>query len=100
MSIDSAELVLIFVLVVLTVLLLVLGIQVFFILRELRRTVTKANKVLSDTEVITGSVSDKISGASSLISGLKVGSIISILKIIKGVLTREEADSPEKKSRK
>ncbi|MBI2074633.1 MAG: hypothetical protein HYT83_02210 [Candidatus Levybacteria bacterium] len=73
MVIDTAEAVLLLVLVVLTVLLLVLGIQVFFILRELRQTVSKANKVLDDTGVITESVSGPISTISALTTGLKTG---------------------------
>lgn len=79
--IDTAQAVLLFVLVVLTVLLLVLGIQVFFILRELRQTVSKANKVLDDTGVITESVSEPVSKFPSLVSGLKIGAgIASLLK--------------------
>src|SRR5450759_4508350 len=44
--IDPAQTALFIVIIVLTVLLVVLGIQVFFILRELRKTITKVNKVL------------------------------------------------------
>lgn len=78
---DTAQAVLLFVLVVLTVLLLVLGIQVFFILRQLRQTVSKANKVLDDTGVITESVSEPVSKFPSLVSGLKIGArIASLLK--------------------
>ncbi|MFH1832698.1 MAG: hypothetical protein ABH816_00835 [Candidatus Levyibacteriota bacterium] len=73
--IDTAQAVLIIVLIVLTVLLFILGIQVFFILRELRQTVSKANKVLEDTGTITESVSGPISKISLLASGLKAGSI-------------------------
>jgi len=74
--IDPAQTVLFLVVVILTVLLLVLGIQVFFILRELRKTIEKANKVLDDTGVITESVSKPISSLSSLTMGLKTGATI------------------------
>lgn len=77
--IDPAQTVLILVIVVLTILLLVLGIQVFFILRELRRTLGKANKVLDDTGIITESVSGPISNLSNMASGLKLGSIIATI---------------------
>lgn len=73
---DSAQVVLVFVIAVLTVLLLVLGIQVFFILRELRQTVSKANKVLDDTGLITESVSKPISSLSTIVSGVKLGALI------------------------
>ncbi len=74
--IDTAQAVLLFVLIVLTVLVLILGIQVFFILRELRQTVSKANKVLDDAGVITKSVSGPIATISSLTSGIKTGALL------------------------
>jgi hypothetical protein len=79
--IDPAQTALFLVIIVLTILLLILGVQVFFILRELRKTLEKANKVLDDTGVITESVSKPISNLSSLTTGLKAGAIIAnILK--------------------
>jgi uncharacterized membrane protein YqiK len=80
--IDSAQAVLLLVVVVLTVLLVVLGVQVFFILRELRKTIAKANKVLEDTGNITESVSGPISSLSTLANGLKTG--VSIARLLKG----------------
>ncbi len=77
--IDSVQAVLLFVIIVLTLLLLVLGAQVYFILRELRATVIKANKVLDDTGVITESVSTPIASLSALISGVKTGASIAKL---------------------
>jgi len=80
--IDAAQSVLLFVIVILTLLLIVIGVQVFFILKELRRTVLKANKVLDDTSSITESVSRPLSSLSTLSTGLKTGAIIA--KLIKG----------------
>lgn len=77
--IDPVQIILLFVIAVLTALLFVLGIQVFFILRELRKTVSTANKVLEDTSVITKSVSGPVSSLSSLTSGLKVGAVVAKL---------------------
>jgi len=74
--IDPAQTALFLVIIVLTILLLALGIQVFFILKELRKTINKANKVLDDTGVITESVSGPISNLSNLASGIKAGSAI------------------------
>lgn len=83
--IDTAQGLLLFVLLVLTILVLVLGVQVFFILRELRQTVTKANKVLDDAGMITESVSGPISSISSLATGVKTGAFIAgLLKRRKG----------------
>ena len=80
--IDPAQTALFLVIIVLTILLLVLGVQVFFILRELRQTINKANKVLDDTGVITESVSGPISNLSSLATGIKTGSAIA--QLLKG----------------
>lgn len=76
---DTAQTLLLIVVVVLTSLLLLLGIQVYFILRELRRTVTKANKVLDAAGVITESVSGPIASLSSLVTGFKTGAFIASL---------------------
>lgn len=77
--IDAAQAVLLIVILILTVLLLVLGIQIFFILRELRWTVRKANKVLDDAGSITESVSGPISSLSTLASGIKTGALVANL---------------------
>lgn len=77
--IDPAQTALFLVIIVLTILLLALGIQVFFILRELRQTINKANKVLDDTGIITESVSGPISNLSNMAMGIKAGSVIASL---------------------
>ena len=74
--IDPAQTALFLVIIILTLLLLILGIQVFFILRDLRKTVNKANKVLDDTGLITESVSVPISNLSTLAMGVKTGATI------------------------
>jgi predicted PurR-regulated permease PerM len=77
--IDPAQTALFIVIIVLTVLLVVLGVQVFYILRELRKTITKINKVLDYTESITESVSKPIASFSTLAMGLKTGATIAKL---------------------
>jgi len=76
---DTAQLLLLIVVVVLTGLLLILGVQVFFILREIRRTIAKANKVLEEAEVITKNISGPITSLSSLVTGFKTGAFIASL---------------------
>ena len=84
--IGAAQIVVLIVLVILTVLLIVLGIQTFFVLKDLRKTLTHANKVLEDTSHITESVSAPISSLSSILTGLKLG------KIIRAILDRGEKE--------
>ncbi len=74
--IDPAQTALFLVIIVLTILLLILGIQVFFILKEFRKTLAKANKVLDDTGLITESVSVPISNLSSVVTGIKAGTAL------------------------
>jgi uncharacterized protein YoxC len=73
---DPAQTALFVVIIVLAILLVALGIQVFFILRELRQTVSKTNKVLDDTGVITESVSKPLSSLSTLAMGIKTGATV------------------------
>ncbi len=87
---DPAQLVLFLVILILTVLLVVLGIQVFFILRELRKTIDKVNKVLDDTSLITESVSKPLSSLSTLAMGLKTGATIA--KIFQGSKKHDKKD--------
>ena len=70
---DPAQILLFIVIIILTILLLVLGIQVFFILKDLRQTISKANRVLDNTGEITESVSGPVSSLSSILMGLKTG---------------------------
>lgn len=84
--IDATQILLIFVILVLTAMLAVIGTQVYFILREFRVTLQKANKVLDDTGVISESVSKPVSLFSTLLLGVKSGS--SLVK----ALTRERKE--------
>ena len=94
----SVQLVLILVIGILTILLVVLGIQVYFILKEVRRTIGKANKVLDTAGSITESVSIPISSLSQLVTGLKAGSIISVAKFIKNMIGKDDDDSDKKRN--
>lgn len=87
---DPAQILLFIVIITLTVLLLVLGIQTFFILRDFRKTISKANKVLDNTGEITESVSAPLSSLSSVLMGLKVGGIVA--KFAKKVTEDKEPD--------
>lgn len=90
--IDSVQVILLFVIIILTILLVALGIQVFFILREVKRTVTKANKVLDDTSMITESVSRPLSSIATIAMGFKAGSLVSVFKLLKNFLSKDEEE--------
>lgn len=97
MGIDITQVVLLLVLSILTILLVVLGIQVYFILREFRKTVIKANKVLDDTEQITKNVSAPLASLSSLSNTLQASSVFAIIKFVRGILAKEKEDEEKQK---
>lgn len=70
---DPIQLVIIVISLALTILIVVLGIQVFFILKEIRRSMQKMNKILDDFGKVTGSVGEGAQNLSGLVSGIKAG---------------------------
>ncbi len=62
--------------------LVILGAQVFYILKEFRETVKKVNTVLDDTKTISQSFSQPVSWVSGLVMGLKSTNLLA--NIFKG----------------
>lgn len=91
---DPAQIILIIVIVLLTVLFVVLGVQAFFILREFRKTVSKANKVLDNTNIITQKVSTPLTSLSSIAAGIKTGA--SFIGLFKKIITSDEDEKKKK----
>jgi hypothetical protein len=91
---DIAQIALFIIIVLLAILLITLGIQVFFILREFRKTVNKANKVLDNTNTITESVSAPLSSLSSIATGIKTGA--SFLNIFKKFISKDDEEEGKK----
>ncbi len=71
--IDIAQGLLVAVIVVLTTLLVVIGIQVVNILKEFKRSIEKINKILEDAGVISGAVAKPMSDFSGFFEGVKGG---------------------------
>lgn len=90
---DPAQILLLIVVTVLTFLLLLLGLQVYFILRELRKTIIKMNKVLDDAGIISQSVAQPVSNLSGIITGVKTG--LSILSIFSNKKKQKEQEKGE-----
>jgi hypothetical protein len=93
---DTAQILLLIVVVILTVLLVALGVQVFFILREFKNTVAKLNKVLDDAGTITESVSTPIASLSTVLTGVKTG--LSIAKMFKKKSARQSTGKKEEET--
>lgn len=90
--VDPVQIILLVVIAVLTTLLIVLGIQVFFILQELRKTIKKTNKILDNANAITENIEGPLEAISSLVLGLKAGSFLSVAKFIKNFLSKDKDD--------
>lgn len=66
--IDTVQAVLLFVIVLLTILFLVLGIQVFLILKDLRITIKRTNLILDQVESLTEGVSNQLNSVGNILS--------------------------------
>jgi hypothetical protein len=73
MFLDVIQILVAFVIVLLTIILFIIGLQVFKILKELRITFKKVNKILDDAGRITESIAEPIEEASDFLMGLKKG---------------------------
>jgi predicted PurR-regulated permease PerM len=87
---DPAQIIIFVVVIVLTLLLVFLGIQAFYVLRELRQTLAKTNKILDTADQITQNISNPVSAFSSVISGVKAGSVLA--GIFNKIKSKEEKD--------
>ena len=70
---EITQILLIIVVLALTSIMIVIGVEVFFIFREIRRSMKKINKMLGDVGLITESVAKPIAGFSGFITGIKSG---------------------------
>jgi Zn-dependent protease len=70
---DPTQLTIIIISFALAILLIVLGIQVWYILKEIRLSLKKVNKMLDDAGRVSGAVSEGVVGMSGFVNGLKTG---------------------------
>lgn len=70
---DPTQLTIIVISLALAILLIVLGIQVWYILREIRISLQKMNSMLDDAKKVSGTVSEGIVGMSGFVNGIKTG---------------------------
>ena len=94
--VDPVQIILLVVIIALTILLVVLGVQIFFILLELKVTVKKVNKILDHAESITENIEGPLAAVSSLFLGIKSGSVLTVARFIKGFFGKEKDDEKKK----
>lgn len=68
---DPVQLTIIIISFILTLLLVLLGVQVWYILKEIRTAIFKTNTMLDDAKKVTGTVGDSVSSMSGVVSGIK-----------------------------
>lgn len=76
---ELTQSVLLAVVIVLTIFLVVLGFQVFYVLRDLRRTLTRLNRLFDDADSLVAEVKKPIEKAGTIIGGLTTGATIAHL---------------------
>ncbi len=82
--IDTVQAVLLFVIVLLAILFTVLGVQVFFILKDLRVTLQKTNIILDDVEKITDGIAEPVASLSNFLQGARsMSTVAKLLSIFK-----------------
>lgn len=88
---DFLQIALIFLILLLSVFLSVTGIQVFFILRDLKKTLDRLNQVLKVGGEIAQEVEKPVAAASSLMTTISSGA-----KALKGVVKRNLKPTPRR----
>jgi len=93
---ESAQLLLIVVVTTLTILLTVVGVEVFLILKEVKKSVEKINKILDDAGMISESVAKPIVSASSSLGSLSgIAGLLGLIFTKKRKKKEEEEDERE-----
>lgn len=87
---DTTQIVLLAVIIVLAIFLVALGFQVFFVLKDFRKTLTRANRLFDDADDLVGQVKKPIQSAGSFVTALTAGASIAHL------LKRGEKEKKEK----
>lgn len=70
---DFLQVAIIFLIILLSVFLTITGVQVFFILKDLKKSLDRINKILKSGEEIAHDVERPVAAASTLVTGLAEG---------------------------
>lgn len=92
---DYLQIVLIFLIVLLSIFLTITGFQVFFILRDLKKALDRLNKIIETGQEIAQDVEKPVAVASTLITGLATGA-----KALTGLNKKEQKTKPKRFYRK
>lgn len=83
---ETVQILLVTVVTILTVILSIVGVQIIYLLKDLRQVLAKVNQILADGQNLTSRLSHSTDSFSGMLTGLKTA--LSIL----GVLKREKRE--------
>ncbi len=78
---ETTQILLTIIVTTLTIILTITGIQFFFILKELRKSLQKINKILDDGMFFSTALTKSVNGIGGFLSGIKAG--LSFLNLFK-----------------
>ena len=78
--IDPNQIIIISATTVMTVLLTIIGVQLIFVLRDLRKLLTRANNIMDEFEKIGGGLSQGYSEISSFVTG--IGKLFQVVELV------------------
>lgn len=87
----TLQLLLIVVVLSLTVILVLIGVQFIKILQELRRSLRRLNQILADAKTISRSIAEPVEAASDFVVGLKKG--FKIVDLLDRLISRKAKSS-------
>jgi hypothetical protein len=73
---DILQIILVVMLVVVIIFFIILGVQVFFLIRDARKTMAKANQVLENTSNLTDSIAEPLSALTGIAGTLSTGALL------------------------
>lgn len=88
----DVQVILVFILALLTINLMIVGFHVVNVLKEFRETLKKTNEVLDNVHTVTDTVSNPVNSIISLVSGITKG-----FKAAKSITTLSDLDKKEEK---
>jgi hypothetical protein len=91
--VDPIQILIAVVVTTLTVLLIVIGIELFTILKEFKKTLGRVNQILDDVETISNSISTPVEKFSGLIMGLQQGA--GILRFLEKIVDKKKKPENE-----
>lgn len=91
---ETTQILLVIVVLALTLIMTIVGVEVFLIFKELRQSMKKINKMLDDMGLITEAVAKPIAGFSGFISGIKSGA--DAIKLLTRESSKKEKSSEKK----